>query len=224
MERYMTTSPTAPHNLPMPMSPEQGPQSQNIDQNIPSSTNTQRHRTPNSVSDGTPTSPQLNPRSCTTCRRRKVRCDKRHPCSNCSKAGIECIFPGPGRAPRRSKKPPDTELLARLRRLEGVVQSLGKGIDGEELPPEGEDARANGEHSAEAYQQQQQQQQQAEVDPPPQSAAEIFNKEKTLKGRKTNGSLDQEFGHLVVSEGRSRYVSNRFWASLTEEVRCTFYR
>ena len=208
----MTSSPNSLHNVPMPMSPDQKSQLQNND-----SSNTQRHRTPNSVSDGTPSSPQLNPRSCTTCRRRKVRCDKRHPCSNCSKAGIECIFPGPGRAPRRSKKPPDTELLARLRRLEGVVQSLGKGIDGEELQPEGEDAKTDGEHSMEM-----QQQQPAEVDPPPQSAAEIFNKDKIMKGRKTNGSLDQEFGHLVVSEGRSRYVSNRFWASLTEEVRLYF--
>ena len=73
--------------------------------------------------------PQLNPRSCTTCRRRKVRCNKRNPCSNCTKAGIECIFPAPGRAPRKAKKPADTELLARLRRLEGVVQTLGVHVE-----------------------------------------------------------------------------------------------
>lgn len=30
--------------------------------------------------------------------------------------------------------------------------------------------------------------------------------------------LDQEFGRLVVDDGKSRYVSNRFWASLGDEV------
>lgn len=31
--------------------------------------------------------------------------------------------------------------------------------------------------------------------------------------------LVKDFGRLVVAEGRSRYVSNRFWTSLSEEVR-----
>ena len=75
----------------------------------------------------------LNPRSCVTCRRRKVRCNKENPCSNCVRAGIECVFPGPGRAPRRSRKPPDAELLARLKRLEGVVTSLGVEVGGDGL-------------------------------------------------------------------------------------------
>ena len=30
--------------------------------------------------------------------------------------------------------------------------------------------------------------------------------------------LDKEFGRLVVEEGRSRYVSHKFWASLSDEV------
>lgn len=40
----------------------------------------------------------MNPRSCTACRRRKVRCDKGRPCANCVKYEVECIFPFPGRA------------------------------------------------------------------------------------------------------------------------------
>ena len=31
-----------------------------------------------------------------------------------------------------------------------------------------------------------------------------------------------EFGRLVVDEGRSRYVSNKFWNSLSEEASYTF--
>src|SRR6201996_7377678 len=67
----------------------------------------------------------LNSRSCVTCRKRKVKCDKKHPCSNCARAGIECVFPAPGRAPRKPRKPQDPDLAERLRRLESLVQSLG---------------------------------------------------------------------------------------------------
>ena len=31
--------------------------------------------------------------------------------------------------------------------------------------------------------------------------------------------IEKEMGNLVVGEGKSRYVSNTFWASLTDEVR-----
>src|SRR5277367_6126166 len=72
----------------------------------------------------------LNARSCVTCRRRKVKCDKQYPCSNCSKAQTQCVFPAPGRAPRRPRtggkgsSEREAELLKRLRRLEGVVEEL----------------------------------------------------------------------------------------------------
>lgn len=32
-------------------------------------------------------------------------------------------------------------------------------------------------------------------------------------------SIDKNLGRLVISEDRSRYVSNRFWASMGDEVR-----
>src|ERR1700749_5125414 len=73
----------------------------------------------------------LNPRSCVTCRRRKVKCDKKPKCTNCVKAHIECIYPSPGRAPRKPRKPQDTELMERLRKLEGVVQMLGTQVQPE---------------------------------------------------------------------------------------------
>ncbi|KAL1875312.1 hypothetical protein VTK73DRAFT_10149 [Phialemonium thermophilum] len=83
----------------------------------------------------------LNPRSCVTCRRRKVRCDKHMPCGNCRRAQIACIFPAPGRAPRRPRpKDPDApskqhsaereaELLKRLRKLEGIVEELSSQVE-----------------------------------------------------------------------------------------------
>ena len=153
----------------------------------------------------------LNSRSCITCRKRKVKCDKRHPCSNCNRAAIECIFPGPGRAPRRSRKPPDTELLARLRRLEGVVQSLGKGVDedGETIiDTESENMKQSPEdHNGT---------QSAMRNDSPKTCGMIglFEPKKEVKAE----NVVKEFGRLVVEEGRSRYVSNKFWNSLSEEV------
>ncbi|KAH6633915.1 fungal-specific transcription factor domain-containing protein [Chaetomium sp. MPI-SDFR-AT-0129] len=102
-------------------------------------------------------SPALNPRSCVTCRRRKVRCDKHMPCSNCRRALIPCIFPAPGRAPRRprpkdpnapTKQPSserEIELMKRLRKLEGIVEELSGQIEVESVrhpysPDHGSDA------------------------------------------------------------------------------------
>ncbi|EEU34515.1 uncharacterized protein NECHADRAFT_88015 [Fusarium vanettenii 77-13-4] len=42
--------------------------------------------------------PFLSVRSCVTCRRRKVKCDKAIPCANCARHGSKCVFPPPGRA------------------------------------------------------------------------------------------------------------------------------
>jgi len=140
---------------------------------------------------------QLNPRSCVTCRRRKVRCDKKNPCSNCTKQGIECIFPGPGRAPRKARKPPDSELLSRLRRLEGVVKSLGAQVD--------EDGG---------------------ITQAPRAMSGVFGQTNGPSGRSSpegmenshRYSIDKHLGRLVINEGRSRYVSNVFWASMGDEV------
>ncbi|KAL2007732.1 hypothetical protein VTN00DRAFT_7714 [Thermoascus crustaceus] len=152
--------------------------------------------------------PRLNPRSCVTCRRRKVRCSKTEPCSNCVKAGIECVFPGPGRAPRKTKRPPDAELLARLRRLEGVVESLGGNALLNAASPAASSApqpTSKGDTAKEN--------QQANSD-----RSDCPNFLDTDPKKIATGGRKQEIGRLVVEEGRSRYVSNRFWASLGDEI------
>jgi hypothetical protein len=151
---------------------------------------------------------QLNPRSCVTCRRRKVRCNKREPCSNCVKAGIECVFPGPGRAPRKPRRAPDTELLSRLRRLEGVVDSLGGAAAIERLTlanssstPPSTNVHDNDKSQASA--------------PNDDICSYLDSDPRKAPVRK---GTQEELGRLVVEEGRSRYVSNRFWASLGDQV------
>ncbi|KAI9802452.1 MAG: hypothetical protein M1825_002837 [Sarcosagium campestre] len=144
----------------------------------------------NGSSHRTAVHPAPNPRSCVTCRRRKVKCDKRSPCHNCAKAHIPCIFPGPGRAPRRSKKAPDGELLARLQRLEGAVKELSG--DGDE--PDATTAGRSVDYQA------------------------IGNGDDPDVHRPLTNNLDRRIGRLVIDEGKSRYVSSAFWANLSEEV------
>ncbi|KAL9115660.1 MAG: hypothetical protein Q9227_000028 [Pyrenula ochraceoflavens] len=146
----------------------------------------------------TSNSSALNPRSCVTCRKRKVRCDKRYPCLNCTKAGIECHFPGPGRAPRKARKPPDNELLSRLRRLESVVQNFGVNV---------EDDRTTT-------------QKQVHESRPPAVTQTPSDKDYYDADPKkmVPKAVDKDFGRLVIGDGRSRYVTNSFWMSLGDEV------
>lgn len=138
-----------------------------------------------------------NPRSCVTCRRRKVKCDKKQPCSNCARAKIECVFPGPGRAPRKSRKPPDGELMERLRRLEGVVQTLNAQV--EEHEQEAADRERRG----------------SSADCCPRGPG---NDSPSVAVDNSVEGLETRFGRLVVDQGRSRYINNSFWASLNNEV------
>lgn len=168
-----------------------------------------------------PTQKQLNSRSCVTCRRRKVRCNKRNPCSNCTKAGIECIFPAPGRAPRRPKRPQDAELLSRLRRLESVIEQIREKKGNDASPPrqpQGTDTSvANGN-----YEQPKQQDATAtenetrETNRGEEICPYMFEPPDPRVVKPHN--IGNEFGRLVIDEGRSRYVNNRFWASLGDEI------
>jgi hypothetical protein len=77
------------------------------------------------TSTGLSLSQMLNP-SCANCRRRKVKCDKKSPCSHCIRQNKICEFAPRKRIPRRLKtvigsKPAEreSELLKRLNKLEG---------------------------------------------------------------------------------------------------------
>lgn len=63
--------------------------------------------------------------SCTSCRQRKIKCDKANPCEPCLESGLECIYPARrARAPRGHRdalKARDEELLSRIRHLESML-------------------------------------------------------------------------------------------------------
>src|SRR6185437_1282763 len=62
------------------------------------------------------------------CRKRKVRCSKTEPCSNCKRLGQECTFDDSSRLVRRRRPGADVPAAEKLRKrvseLEGLVQSL----------------------------------------------------------------------------------------------------
>jgi len=90
------------------------------------------------------------------------------------------------------------------------VQSLGKGVDGEDLSPahtEGGEGKENeGGDSTNSH----------ESSGRPSGAASGCTRGQ--KASTDTTGLEKEMGRLVVGDGRSRYVSNSFWASLTSEV------
>jgi hypothetical protein len=58
--------------------------------------------------------PFLSVRSCVTCRRRKVKCDKVIPCANCARHGSKCVFPPPGRARPKPRARAAERILQRV--------------------------------------------------------------------------------------------------------------
>lgn len=68
----------------------------------------------------TPTG-QMHKHACSLCARRKVKCDKGDPCSNCFKAQSQCLYeaPAPHRPRRRAA---DEDLLARLAQYEDLMR------------------------------------------------------------------------------------------------------
>lgn len=58
--------------------------------------------------------------SCLECRRRKLKCDKSHPCTNCTKASRDCLFLAPALDPASQLKL--TEIKEKMGSLERVLE------------------------------------------------------------------------------------------------------
>lgn len=65
-------------------------------------------------------------RSCIRCHERKVRCNKAVPCSACTKVGVQCRYPGPEKTKRRSQKGKQSQLYARLDKLERALRGVAE--------------------------------------------------------------------------------------------------
>ncbi len=174
----------------------------------------------------------LNARSCVTCRRRKVKCDKQNPCSNCTKAGSACVFPAPGRAPRRPRQggkvvsEREAELLKRLRRLEGVVEELSGQVEIEAVkhsPSSDNSSQPKDGESADSHTGKTNTVRVVGMDEGGGNRGAWLTRSFRIGGGppKTEFNVDEVqkgVGRLVVDEGKSHYVASPFWAQITDEV------
>ncbi len=135
------------------------------------------------------TSPTTNPatlnqkvKSCILCQQRKVRCDRKSPCSVCTKARVECIFRAPIRPGRRSKKNPEADLLARLRKYEDLLKTNGIEVD---------DFENEGHHSENAT---------------PTGAQETSKAPLPTGPKREKRSPEMQRGRLIVEQGVPRYI------------------
>lgn len=61
-------------------------------------------------------------RSCTVYHRRKVRCDKKLPCSQCIRSDFECSYPPP--PARRAKTTTINDVASRILQMEKTIEAL----------------------------------------------------------------------------------------------------
>jgi hypothetical protein len=135
--------------------------------------------------------------TCNLCRRRKVKCDKANPCSNCLRAGVACVSASLSRVPRGrqgSRRKPDGELLKRIAKLENLVKNL-------EAENAGVLPAASPVNSGDAQ---------------PGIEASDRGKASESKLRSPESSTSSPKDHL------DRYLSSPFWVTLSDEVRPYF--
>ncbi|CAD6571186.1 MAG: hypothetical protein ASARMPRED_004233 [Alectoria sarmentosa] len=133
--------------------------------------------------------PAQQPLSCSHCRQRKIKCDKKYPCSPCSRSNLNCVFPERARHPKKksaSSKATNDELMRRLGRMEDLIEKMkveGKDVGGKKLVEDGSTSSdaSQSRHTSEA---------------------------------RSPGSNDPDH----VEDGMSKYIGTHFWRSLSSEV------
>jgi hypothetical protein len=184
----------------------------------PSSFHDENHPAPDSSHASPAPDPRSSapkPRSCAVCRTRKVRCDKKSPCSNCRRANIPCVLPTVDKLPRWARQlerrnnhggpslPPTEQaagkVLDRLRNLEDLVRDLRGQLEQAHAASSNEPSAVNSPGSASTHRD-------AEV--------QAFNSD----ARDTDG-IRKQLGHMVIQDAdQSRYVSSAFWSRVDDEV------
>ncbi|KIW83852.1 hypothetical protein Z517_03098 [Fonsecaea pedrosoi CBS 271.37] len=76
-------------------------------------------------------------RACSSCRERKVRCDRKHPCRHCAISFQDCIYPEPRRRKRRYLRTTEQveSLKTRIEVLESCIKNLTQPADPMRMPP-----------------------------------------------------------------------------------------
>lgn len=158
------------------------------------------------------------------------------PCGNCRKAHIQCVFPAPGRAPRRPRvkdpnAPPkqtserEIELMKRLRKLESIVEDLSGQIEIETARHPSLSGGGSPETIIDSAQDKERRRQSgiaySENLPGgyPPAAHRSQNGDPACPPKNPAGEVNKSFGRLVLNEkGKTRYVSSAFWSKINDEI------
>lgn len=169
-----------------------------------------------STSGTTPSQPQVQFYSCLQCKHRKVKCDRIDPCSNCQKAGAECVYrtpPPPNRKKRKhqqeviqqgsaevvdaqvfvinSTSEREQELLEKIRKYESLLKELGA-------------LKRSTVRTADKR-----------------TINLALSDRSRPAGQKTGHTTElvaRGAGKLIAEYGRSRYLENKLWTSVTDEL------
>ena len=136
--------------------------------------------------------------SCTSCRQRKIKCNKASPCTPCFELGCECIYPirrvRTPRAKRDGIRARDEELLARIRHLESMLTTTAdldlEAIDGR-VPLNASKLALDFQHS---------------------------QKNKPAGSTETRMTIDDHYSTFIKQQGSSsRHLNHDFWSNLSNE-------
>jgi len=73
------------------------------------------------LSTSTPAKPR-RVLACVQCQQRKVKCDRKFPCANCTRSHVQCVPAGLLGPSQRRRRFPERELLDRLRHYESLLR------------------------------------------------------------------------------------------------------
>lgn len=166
----------------------------------------------------TPSHSQIQLYSCLQCKHRKVKCDRIDPCGNCEKAGAECVYrtPPPPKRKKRKHQQGDAfekgsttgnedaetplyainstserehELLEKIRKYESLLKDLGA-------------LKRSTVHS-----------------PDKRTHYTLSDRSRRTSQQTSHSSelVNPGAGKLIAEHGRSRYLENKLWTSVTDE-------
>ncbi|KAK7222836.1 hypothetical protein V2G26_010839 [Clonostachys chloroleuca] len=170
--------------------------------------------------------PMTNHFSCVNCRRHKIKCNKVDPCTNCTKAQLNCIFPPPRRPGKDGQI--DPALLAKIDRMQRTISSLRLLVNEKDSqlreqrqslrqPYSPAGTRADPISEREQEQSPRPHESLSTIVARPKSHASPNMSVSPANSATTQSTTDYTAGKLIRDEGRSIYVGGTFWVALNTQ-------
>jgi hypothetical protein len=142
--------------------------------------------------------------SCLICHKRKVKCDRGRPCSNCARNNVECEYRAPP-PPKRRKRNTEIDLVEKLRKYEHLLKKQGIQLDEDGNLVDGDDNDLLQSSDTE-----ERSSKRPSLQPP------AISKPKSQS--RTESSFKREEGTLVADAGKARYLESSLWVTLTDSL------